>query len=162
MSAFTGRAIGLSFAVLWLILGAAALSAPWRFLIGAVGLTAIGLLLWRARRMNEARTGLFRMSRYRIAVIGEFAAIAVAQITLRRFGLYGYLLPAVGILVGLHFVGLWWAGGGERYLGLAATMTIIDAAALFLLPPGSAAMQATAGLGWAAALAWFAGTGQQR
>ncbi|CAM3233969.1 hypothetical protein SPAN111604_12130 [Sphingomonas antarctica] len=161
MSAFTGRAIGLGFAVLWLILGAAALPIPWRCLVGAGGLAVIGIFVWRAWRMEEPRTGLFRMGRYRIAVIAEFAAIAVTQLLLGRWGLGGYLLPAVGILVGLHFIGLWWAGGGERYLWLAATMTAIDAAAL-LLPAGSAAMQATAGLGSAAALAWFAGTGARR
>ena len=161
MSAFTGRAVGLGFAVLWLILGAAALPMPWRYLVGSAGLTAIGVMVWRAWRMDEPRTGQFRMSRYRVAVIAEFAAIAITQLLLGRLRLTGYLLPAVGILVGLHFVGLWWAGGGERYLRLAATMTAIDAAAL-LLPAGSAAMQATAGLGSAAALAWFAGTGVRR
>lgn len=161
MSAFTGRAIGLGFAVLWLLLGAAALSVPWRYLIGAAGLAAIAALLWRARRMQEPRTGLFRMDRYLIAVVAEFAAIALVQLVLARLGLSAYLLPVVGVLVGVHFVGLWWAGGGDSYLRLAGTMTALNAAAL-LLPPGSRAMQAVAGLGSAAALAWFAGTGVRR
>ncbi|KQS02894.1 hypothetical protein ASG11_00235 [Sphingomonas sp. Leaf357] len=158
MSAFTGRAIGLGFAVLWLLVGAAALPAPWYYSIAAAGLAAIAVLAWRAWRMHEPRTGLFRMNRYWVAVVAEFAAIAFAQIVLIRLGLTGYLLPVVGILVGVHFVGLWWAGGGERYLRLAGVMTALDAAAL-LLPPGGRAMQAVAGLGSAAALAWFAGTG---
>lgn len=158
MSAFTGRAIGLGFAVLWLLLGAAALPVPWCYGVGALGLAAIAALALRARRMVEPRTGLFHMGRYRIAVVAEFAAIALAQVLLARTGLSAYLIPVVGILVGLHFVGLWWAGGGPRYLELATVMTIVDAGAL-LIPAGSHAMQAVAGLGSAAALAWAAGTG---
>lgn len=161
MSAFTGRAIGLGFAVLWLLLGAAALPVPWRYGVGVTGLALIGMLAWRVWHLNEPRTGLFRMNRYRTAVIAEFAAIAVAQLALARTGLTGYLLPVVAILVGLHFVGLWWAGGGAQYLWLAAVMTLVGAAAL-LLPSGSAAMQAVTGLGSGAALAWFAGTGARR
>ncbi len=158
MSAFTGRAIGLGFAVLWLLLGAAALPVPWRYGVGAVGVVAIAGLAVRAWRMDEPRTGLFRMKRYRIAVIAEFGALALGQVLLARAGLSAYLLPVVGIIVGLHFIGLWWAGGGVQYLRLAAAMTIIDAGAL-LLPAGGHAMQAVAGLGSAAALAVAAGTG---
>ena len=72
MSPFTGRAIGLGFAVLWLILGASALPPPWPVAVGAAGLVAIALLGWRAWRMDEPRTGLFRMGRYRIVVAAEF------------------------------------------------------------------------------------------
>ena len=157
MTAFTGRAIGLGFAILWLLLGASALPPAWGYATGAIGLAAIAALAWHAWRMHEPRTGRFRMDRYWIAVVAEVAAIALAQLVLTRSGLVGYLLPVVGVLVGLHFLGLWWAGGGERYWRLAGVMTALDAAAL-LLPPGSRAMQAAAGLGSAAALAWFAGT----
>ncbi|MDP1028541.1 hypothetical protein Q5H91_15060 [Sphingomonas sp. KR1UV-12] len=161
MSPFTGRAIGLAFAALWLFLGAVALPLPWRYLAGALGLAAILLLGVRAWRMNERRTGLFDMRRYRLSVALEFGAIALAGFLLDRVGLGGYLIPVVGIIVGLHFVGLWWAGGGPQYLRLAGIMTAIDAGAL-LLPPGSRAMQAAAGLGSAAALAMIAGTGARR
>lgn len=161
MSAFTGRAIGLGFAALWLILGAAALSQPWRYVVCASGLVTIAFLVWRARRMNEPKTGLFRMNRYRIAVTAEFGMIAVTQLLLAKLGLSAYLLPIVGVIVGLHFIGLWWAGGGSIYLGLAGTMTVLNGGAL-LLRPGSPAMQAVAGLGSAAALACFAGTGVRR
>lgn len=158
MSAFTGRAIGLGFAALWLLLGAGALSVPWRYAVGVGGAAAIVVLAFRAWRLVEPRTGLFRMGRYWIAVALEFGAIALANLALNRAGLAGYLIPVVGMIVGLHFIGLWWAGGGTQYLRLAGAMTAIDAAAL-LLPPGSAAMQAVAGLGSATVLAWAAETG---
>ena len=158
MTPFTGRAIGLGFAALWLLLGAAALPGPWHWGVAAAGLATIALCGVRAWRMVEPRTGLFVMRRYRIAVAAEFAAIALATALLARLGLSAYLIPVVGIIVGAHFIGLWWAGGGVQYVTLAATMVAVDAAAL-LLPPGGAAMQAAAGLGSAAALAWAAGTG---
>ena len=160
MRPFTGRAIGLIFAELWLLLGAAVLPPPWYWAVAALGTLTIVALVVRAWRMKERRTGLFRMRRYWIAVAGEVVALAVANAVLHRLRLDGYLLPVVAIIVGLHFTGLWWAGGGTRYLGLAATLTAVGLAAL-LLPLG-AAMQAFVGLGSAAALAGFAGFGRRR
>lgn len=161
MTPFTGRAIGLAFAGLWLFLGVMALPVPWRYGVAALGAIVILALAIRAWRMDERRTGLFRMGRYRISVVAEFAAIALAGYLLSNAGLGGYVIPVAGIIVGLHFIGLWWAGGGPQYLRLAGIMTAIDAAAL-LLPPGSHAMQAVAGLGSAATLAVIAGTGARR
>lgn len=158
MTPFTGRAIGLGFAALWLWLGATALPTPWNWAIGVAGALAIGALAWSAWRMIEPRDGLFQMRRYWIAVVGEVVVLIAVQLLLHRFGLWAYLIPVVGVIVGLHFIGLWWAGGGVGYVGLAVVMTAVNAAAM-LLPPGGAAMQAVAGLGSAAALAWFAGTG---
>lgn len=161
MTPFTGRAIGLAFAALWLLLGAAALPLPWRYAAAAGGLAGLVVLAVRAWRLDEPRTGLFRMARFRLAVALEFGAIAVANWQLNRAGVGGYLIPVVGIIVGVHFVGLWWAGGGTVYLWLAGAMTAVDAFAL-LLPPGGAAMQGVAGFGSAAALAVAAGTGPRR
>lgn len=161
MTPFTGRAIGLGFAALWLLVGASALPQPWRYAVGGLGLIVIAALTVRAWRLVEPRTGRFSMRRFGIAVALEFAALALAQALLNRSGQTGYLIPVVGIIVGLHFIGLWWAGGGAQYLWLAGAMTAIDAAAL-LLPPGSAAMLAFAGLGSATALAVAAGTGARR
>lgn len=161
MTPFTGRAIGLAFATLWLLLGAAALPDIWRYATGAGGLLALAALAVRAWYLPDRRTGQFDMRRYRISVVLEFAAIAMAGYLLHLGGWDGYALPAVGIIVGLHFIGLWWAGGGAQYGRLAGGMTAIDTAAL-LLPPGSHAMQAVAGLGSAAALALAAGTGVRR
>lgn len=161
MKPSTGRAIGLAFAALWLLLGAAALPTPWHQIIGVSGLIAIVALALRAWRMKERVTGAFRMSRYWIAVAAECVALVLANVLLNRNGQGGYLLPVVAMIVGLHFVGLWWAGGGPQYLWLAGIMTPIGAAAL-LLPPGSPLMQAVTGLGSAAALAGIAGTGARR
>lgn len=161
MTPFTGRAIGLLFAELWLLLGTAVVPLPWRWVAAAVGTLAIAALVARAWRMRERRTGLFRMRRYWIAAAGEVVALAAANAVLHRLRLDGYLLPAVAVIVGVHFTGLWWAGGGAGYLGLAATLTTIGLVAL-LLPPASAAMQAVVGFGSAAALAGFAGFGARR
>ena len=55
----------------------------------------------------------------------------------------------IGIVVALHFIGLWWATGDARFLVLTGAMLAVNLVAL-LFPPASVAMFAVSGLGsWA-------------
>lgn len=54
---------------------------------------------------------------------------------LPRYGLQAYLVPTIGIIVGLHFIGLWRASGETAFLGIAAAMCAVSTAAM-VLPDG--------------------------
>jgi hypothetical protein len=45
---------------------------------------------------------------------------------LPRTGFGDQLIPAVGVIVGLHFIGLWMATGSRRFLGIAAAMCAVS------------------------------------
>lgn len=75
---------------------------------------------------------LFRSRYYIAAVALELIAMNVAAYVLPRHGLTGYLLTAVGIIVGLHFIGLWMATGMRRFLWIAGAMVVASALAALL------------------------------
>jgi hypothetical protein len=129
--------IGLFFGGVWGVFGAQALAAEWRAIgiAGAVLVTAVLIaLLWRSGGDAGGR-GLFRRRTYYLAVGFEVAAIVAANLLLPSFGLQAYALQALGVIIGLHFIGLWQASGMARFLGIAAAMTIVSLAACALPPP---------------------------
>jgi hypothetical protein len=154
--------IGAVFGGLWGVVGTQALPPGWRGpAYAAVAAVTLGLLvrLWRAA---PARPGerLFGRSAYRWAVAGELAAIYAASALLPRWGLRAFFIEVVGIIVGLHFIGLWRATGARRFLFICAGMVAVSAAAM-ALPARigeTAARDAGAGFGnalvlWAAVAA---------
>jgi hypothetical protein len=150
MSGRTGAIIGLGFALFWLWLGALALPAPWPVAVGIVGSAAVLAILIRQLGSSANGRARFARGRYLAAVALEFAALATLATFLARWGREDVLWPAAGIIIGLHFVGLWWASGQRRFLNLAAAMTAVNAVALLVPAP---AMLATSGLGSYLALA---------
>jgi hypothetical protein len=158
MTARRGTIVVLGFALVWLWVGTSGLATPWRAVVGGVGLVALGAIAWRALRGPVAlgRTRRFDGRRFAITVAIEVGAAVLAGQLLGRSGLIGYVWPTIGIIVGLHFVGLWWATGDRRYLTLTAVMTAVNVVAL-AFPAGGAAMLAVSGLGSCAALAWAVG-----
>lgn len=75
---------------------------------------------------------MFRRRAYIIAVVLEVVAIAAASYLLRSHGLQDYFIPAVGVIVGLHFIGLWKATGTRRFLGIAAAMCVVSVVSMLL------------------------------
>ncbi|MFT3978805.1 MAG: hypothetical protein QM688_17115, partial [Sphingomonas bacterium] len=47
-------------------------------------------------------------------------------------GLGDYFLCAVGVIVGLHFIGLWRANGEARFLHIALAMCMVSIGAMLL------------------------------
>ncbi len=104
--------IGTAFGGLWAAMGALALPRPWTpWAVG--GAVILCLILLRRLWFSTAREsgGLFRRNAYWVAVVLEVAALVAADYLLARYGLEAYLVPAIGIIVGLHFIGLWKATG---------------------------------------------------
>jgi len=152
--------IGLIFGGIWGIFGAQALPPGWQGagIAGAVLVTATLIaLLWRGGKAQGGAGGLFRRRTYYLAVAFELAAIVAANLLLPRFGLQHYALQVLGVIIGLHFIGLWQASGLARFLGIAVAMTLVSLAACALPAP---LRDVVTGFGNALVL-WF-GAGQIR
>lgn len=128
------------FGAVWGLSGSAALIGGWRWLgVTAILLVTAALLLTAQAFRTSAKTlppapgdpsaNPFRTKAYRLAVIGEVIAIPVAGRLLTANGYEDAVMPAVAIIVGLHFFGLVpafrsslfaWTGGAFCLVGLAA------------------------------------------
>ena len=158
-----GAMVGVAFGCAWGLAGAAALRSPWRAWTGGLSV-AVSAILIGALAVSPTKhpSGVFRGSVYGTAVAGEAMAIFLGVWLLRRFGLSGFLLPVIGFIVGLHFLGLWKATDLSLFLWTALAMCAVCVLAAFLPSPGGAgsvnARAVVTGLGcalvlWSAALA---------
>jgi hypothetical protein len=123
--------IGLLFGGLWSLLGALGLPQGVQLPTQAVGwliTLALTAALWWRREAAGPGPGLFRRRGYLIAVTLEVVAIYAASTLLTRYGLKTYVIQAVGVIVGLHFIGLWQA----RFLWIAGGMCAVSALAACL------------------------------
>jgi hypothetical protein len=109
---------------------------------------------------GRLRSGTFRGQVYGVAVVLDGMGIVMAAGLLRHFSLSQFLFPAIGFVVGLHFIGLWRATDLSLFLWTAGALCIVCAVAAFL--PGFTenggidVRQVVAGLGCALVL-WTAG-----
>ncbi len=77
------------------------------------------------------------VTRPRSQLIGALIALNVAANLVRHYGLASCLLTSVGIIVDLHFIGLWLATRMPRFLWIAGAMCAVSTLAAFL-PAASA------------------------
>ena len=127
--------VGTGFGGLWACIAALALPAPWRnWMLLSAGIVTLALIvrLWRYPAPKSGDGRLFRTRAYRAAVIAELAAICAAWLLLPGIGLQAYVIQILGIIVGLHFIGLWAADRARRLLILAASMCILSSLAALL------------------------------
>jgi len=143
--------IGLVFGLLWLSVGAGALPTPFDWISGGIGIALAAIIAWRVIRRRGRPGQPFRRMPYIVSVVIELAAIAFAQSWLLAHGQSKMLFSVVGVIVGLHFIGLWLAFQRRVFLGLAAVMVAVNVAALVLPLPMSGRL-ALSGFGSAAAL----------
>jgi hypothetical protein len=145
-----GGLIGLAFGWLWLFVGStAAGSAGTAILIG--GSAVFVLAAWRTVTREQPGEGRFNAAYYIAAVVAEIVAIAASQSWLSSHQRGDLLFPVVGIIVGLHFIGLWLASRREAFLWLSGAMVAINLLAL-LLPLSEPARTILSGFGSSASL----------
>lgn len=148
----TGALIGLVFGLLWWWVGAGAvtgLATTVLQIIGVLIFTATGI--WIVKRPVTPARRQPRWVYYVVAVVAEVVAIMLSQKWLTVRGLGQLIFPAVGVIVGLHFIGLWQAFARRRFLILSIVMTAVNLLAL-LLPLTPTSRLLLSGFGSSAAL----------
>ena len=131
-----GAIVGVTFGGVWGIAGATALPHPWQaWAIGSsIGISAV-LIVALALPHEQRQSGTFCRDTYAMAVAFEAVAIFATIWLLKRFALSQLLLPAIGFIVGLHFLGLWKATNLRVFLWMALAMCIVCGLAALL--PGA-------------------------
>jgi hypothetical protein len=127
--------IGLLFGGLWSYLAATGLPVGLQLPfdgLGALITLALIAALWTERNPVGSGGRLFRRWGYLIAVVLEVVAIYAASVLFARYGLTSYLVQAVGVIVGLHFIGLWQATRQSRFLWIAGGICGVSALAALL------------------------------
>lgn len=131
-----GPVVGIVFGCAWGVAGAAALPPPSQaWAIGSSIVISAALVVAFALPHKRRLPVTFRGHIYAIAVAFEVAAIFVTVWLLRHFALSQFLMPAIGFIVGLHFLGLWKATDLRVFLWTALTICLVCGVAAFL--PGA-------------------------
>lgn len=128
-----GSVVGVVAGCVWGIGGATGLPRPWQAWAAgsSIGISVV-LIAALAMTYGQRQLGTFRRSTYGLAVAFEAGAIFTAIWLLKRFDLPQFLLPAIGFIVGLHFLGLWKATDLRVFLWIALAMCIVCGLAAFL------------------------------
>lgn len=129
--------IGTCFGGFWAGAGAMAFSGMFRgVLLSSAIVVTTGLVVrgFRSPAADRSQGKMFHRWPYLIAVVLEVLAIMVAVALLPRYGGERYLLQAIGIIVGLHFIGLWKASQSSRFLLISAGMCVVSAVSIFVQP----------------------------
>ncbi|KQS03655.1 hypothetical protein ASG11_04855 [Sphingomonas sp. Leaf357] len=96
-------------------------------MMAALVTTLLIVRLWRINQTSSVTMpSLFRRKAYLFSVVAEVLAIYVASAVSTRFGFREYFIQIVGIIVGLHFIGLWAATRSKRFLAIAGGMCIVS------------------------------------
>lgn len=144
--------IGLAFGLFWLFVGANAVHGRVGTVIAAAGCVIFALAALRIIIRRRRPRGTRFIGGYYLAAVGaEVVAIVAAQNWLAAHGQKQLLFPVIGIIVGLHFIGLWLATGDRVFAWLTSVMVAINLAAL-LLPLSPDARRMVSGFGSSAAL----------
>ncbi len=121
--------IGWFFGTFWALLGAFALPHPYQRTGCALALV-IALIflarLWRYEPPTAAAKSIFRAPPYFIAVSAELLCMYTAALLLPRVGAQQQVYPAIGCIVGLHFIGLWLATRNRQFLRITAGMCFVS------------------------------------
>lgn len=157
--------IGTIFALIWGLNGSSALPGSWRVITAAIvilvtfGMVAVSVIFYRNASRLPPSTDVqavnpFLTTSYRVAVVGMLIALPVTSRILILNGRGDAIMPAVAIVVGLHFLGLVSAFHSGVFAWIAGGFCLVGFVALFL-PVHSGALElryAVVGLGCALVL----------
>ena len=131
-----GAVICVAFSGVWGVIGASGLPRQWRmWVLGSSIVVSVATIVWRLLPHVSPGSGVFRGDVYFEAVAFEAVGIVVAVWLLRRLGHREYILPVVGFIVGLHFVGLWKATDLFVFVWTAIGMCVVSLIAIWLPGP---------------------------
>jgi hypothetical protein len=159
-NATIGATVGASFGCAWGIVGSLGLPRHFRTpsMIFAVAIS-LALIIALVVHPSRLASRKLRGAIYGGAIALEVIAIVGGSVLLQPPRLQPFILPFIGFVVGLHFIGLWKATDLPLFLWIAAAMCAVCAVAAFL-PTGSDAgvnmRIAVTGIGSALVL-WAAG-----
>ena len=124
--------IGAFFGAAWAFVGCTGFTGNTRIVLMVTTGVLIAVFITRIvrRRSMPSHNQIFHRWPYLIAVGLEAAAIAFAAFLLPRIGGGAYLVEVIGIIAGLHFIGLWKASQAARYLFIAAGMCVFSIGAM--------------------------------
>lgn len=144
-----GLIIPVGFGCLWAVAGTTDFRGASRFLILLASIGISGALIFATLRTPLQVRGQFDGSIFAMAVAFEALAIAAVVIILNRRDWTSLILPAIAIIVGLHFVGLWRATANVSFIWLALALCVVGLVAASLPAP---MRRPVAGLGSALSL----------
>ena len=135
--------ISAVFALVWGVNGSLALPGGWRVVAVAVvvlmtlGMAAVSVRFYRKAARFPSGSGAppknpFRTTAYRVSVVAMLIAIPVASRVLTLSGYGDAIMPAVTIIVGLHFLGLVRAFQSEIFAWVAGAFCVLGTVALFV------------------------------
>ena len=117
----TGVVILSVMGLLWCFGGSLTLPSVWRGIAGFGGLLISTALLY-SNSVIPATPGKLDGRIFRLSVTFEFVGIGLVAWILIAAHYQGFIFPAVVIIVGLHFIGMWLATGKAAYATLAGVM----------------------------------------
>lgn len=138
-----GLLIGIGFGALWAIWATSLLSLG---RAGAIGVTAAAIALaaaavWRPLAFRGPPRGTAGPRRtwlwYGLVVIAEIVALNLLFALIEARGWQQYRLPAIGLVIGLHFFPLGWAMRFPGFQPLGAAMTAAAIAAIAAIALGA-------------------------
>ena len=154
--------IGICFGCLWAFAGSIAFSGAIRgALLIATVIVASGVVVHVSRKLaaGESQSNIFHRRPYVVAVVLEAVAIAGIVALLPRYRAEQYLLEVIGIIVGLHFIGLWKASLSPRFLWISAGMCLVSTASILVQHATAHARTGAVLTGFGNALILWSGAG---
>ena len=134
---FIGSTLVTTFAVGWVAAGVRSLLARWPTTLSLLALAISAIAVWR--ECGLLRQGVhvpkrFDAAAYGAAVAFESIAIPLAAALLKRHGKAAYLLPAIALIVGVHFFWMVWAFDSPACGWIGGAMCVLPIATVTCLP----------------------------